>query len=308
MIRATLRASVLALAALCTTLAYADVKISDLPAATALAGTEPVPAVQSGSTVKATVTQIDTYVKANGATLAVAVGGTGATTLTGVLHGNGTSAVTAGAASLTADVSGTLPIANGGTNLTAAADDNVMVGNATTWQSKALTSCSGASDAVTYNTSTNAFGCNTITASTGDTYIAKPSSTSRASTTTLAADPALLFTSVAAGSYSFDATFYVTNAGGTASFKYGFLASGAPTNSIVMCSAPGISSQGQNNWLTSPIAGNFAIPAASIGVQCWGSIVLASPTTLTFQWAQQTSDPANTTLNAGSYMHIHKTL
>lgn len=59
-------------------------------------------------------------------------------------------------------VTGTLPVANGGTNLTASADDNVMVGNGTTWETKALTSCSGASSAVTYNTTTNAWGCNTI--------------------------------------------------------------------------------------------------------------------------------------------------
>lgn len=61
--------------------------------------------------------------------------------------------------------SSVLPIANGGTNLAAAADDNVMVGNGTTWQTKALTSCSTASSAVTYNTSTNAWGCNTIASS-----------------------------------------------------------------------------------------------------------------------------------------------
>lgn len=67
------------------------------------------------------------------------------------------------AISLSTAVTGTLPVANGGTNLTASADDNVMVGNGTTWQTKALTSCSAADSAVTYNTGTNAFGCNTIT-------------------------------------------------------------------------------------------------------------------------------------------------
>lgn len=83
-------------------------------------------------------------------------------TTTTVLHGNAAGAPTFGAVSLTADVSGTLPVANGGTNLTAAADDNAMVGNGTTWETKALTSCSAATSAVTYNTTTNAFGCNTI--------------------------------------------------------------------------------------------------------------------------------------------------
>lgn len=57
----------------------------------------------------------------------------------------------------------TVPVNKGGTNLTAAADDEVMVGNGTTWQSKALTNCTGSGKAVTYDTSTNSFGCNTIT-------------------------------------------------------------------------------------------------------------------------------------------------
>jgi len=52
-------------------------------------------------------------------TLPVANGGTGATTLTGVVKGTGTSALTAGTVSLTTEVTGTLPIANGGTNSTA---------------------------------------------------------------------------------------------------------------------------------------------------------------------------------------------
>lgn len=51
-------------------------------------------------------------------TLPVARGGTGATTLTGVLKGNGTSAVTASNVNLASEVTGTLPTANGGTNLT----------------------------------------------------------------------------------------------------------------------------------------------------------------------------------------------
>lgn len=63
---------------------------------------------------------------------------------------------------LTTGVIGTLPVANGGTNLTASADDNVMVGNGTTWQTKAIGDCDGATNALTYDTTTNAFGCNTI--------------------------------------------------------------------------------------------------------------------------------------------------
>ena len=50
-------------------------------------------------------------------TLNVANGGTGATTLTGVIHGDGTDAFTASNVVLTSEVSGVLPVANGGTGL-----------------------------------------------------------------------------------------------------------------------------------------------------------------------------------------------
>ena len=53
----------------------------------------------------------------NGAAVGVSHGGTGATSLTGVLHGNGTTAVTAGNVALASEVSGTLPVANGGTGV-----------------------------------------------------------------------------------------------------------------------------------------------------------------------------------------------
>lgn len=57
---------------------------------------------------------------------------------------------------------GTLAVARGGTNLTSAADDNVMVGNATTWQSKALTDCDDTGgNHLNYDTATNVFSCGT---------------------------------------------------------------------------------------------------------------------------------------------------
>jgi len=51
-------------------------------------------------------------------TLEVGRGGTGASTLSGVLHGNGTGAITGGNVDLAGEVSGTLPLANGGTGTT----------------------------------------------------------------------------------------------------------------------------------------------------------------------------------------------
>jgi hypothetical protein len=72
-----------------------------------------------------------TVITALTGTLPVANGGTGATTLTGVLKGSGTSAFTAGTVSLTSEVSGTLPVANGGTGATTLTANNVILGNGT---------------------------------------------------------------------------------------------------------------------------------------------------------------------------------
>lgn len=94
----------------------ANVKITDLTAATTpLAGSELLEIVQSGFSRK--VAASDIAASASNVRT-VATGGTGATTLTGVVKGNGTSAFTAGTVSLTTEVSGTLPVASGGTGAT----------------------------------------------------------------------------------------------------------------------------------------------------------------------------------------------
>ena len=82
----------------------ADVKISGLPAATTpLAGTELLELVQGGNSVK--VAASDVAASASNVRT-VATGGTGATTLTGYVKGNGTSAMTAVATIPYADMAG----------------------------------------------------------------------------------------------------------------------------------------------------------------------------------------------------------
>ncbi|MBI3325056.1 MAG: hypothetical protein HYZ92_07225, partial [Candidatus Omnitrophica bacterium] len=113
--------------------------------------------------------------------LSVAQGGTGAATLTqnGVIYGNGTSAAAAtsagtsgtvlhgntgsapsfGAVSLTADVSGVLPLANGGTNAQlancAAGEALTVSGNAVTCTSAVVASDTSCTDCVTLGSETN---------------------------------------------------------------------------------------------------------------------------------------------------------
>lgn len=64
-------------------------------------------------------------------TLSVTKGGTGATTLTGVVKGTGTSALTAGTVNLASEVTGTLPVANGGTGQTTYTNGQLLIGNTT---------------------------------------------------------------------------------------------------------------------------------------------------------------------------------
>jgi hypothetical protein len=95
-------------------------------------------------------------------TLAVGNGGTGATTLTGVVKGTGTSALTAGTVALASEVSGTLPVANGGTGQTTFVNGELLIGNTTgnTLTKATLTAGSGV-------TITNGTGTITIAATGG---------------------------------------------------------------------------------------------------------------------------------------------
>jgi hypothetical protein len=95
-----------------------------LPASTGITGTLPV--ANGGTGQASALTQ---YGIVYGATTS-AIGVTSAGTTTTVLHGNAAGAPTFGAVSLTADVSGTLPVGNGGTGATTLAGANIPVTSA----------------------------------------------------------------------------------------------------------------------------------------------------------------------------------
>jgi hypothetical protein len=67
---------------------------------------------------------------------------------------------------LASEVTGALPLANGG-GLTTAIDDNVVIGNGTILQSKALPDCADGVGHLNYSTATNTLSCGT-SAATGD--------------------------------------------------------------------------------------------------------------------------------------------
>lgn len=66
-----------------------------------------------------------------------------------------TSAVTQ--ITLTTDVTGTLPMANGGTGVAVSADDTLLVGSGTAWAAQTLPNCP--TGALAYTTATNLFNC-----------------------------------------------------------------------------------------------------------------------------------------------------
>jgi len=119
----------------------------------------------SGSlTLGGTLSGVDLATQTTG-TLSVSRGGTGATTLTGVVKGNGTSAFTAGTVSLTTEVSGTLPVANGGTGVTTSTGtSSVVLSNSPTLVTPTL----GAASATSIATGLGAVGTPAHTF-TGDT-------------------------------------------------------------------------------------------------------------------------------------------
>jgi hypothetical protein len=98
----------------------------------------------SGSTTWATSAALtaNAIVLGGGAGLPPATLASTGTTTT-VLHGNASGAPTFGAVSLTADVSGTLPIANGGTNLTTYTTGDILYASATNVLSKLAVGTNG---------------------------------------------------------------------------------------------------------------------------------------------------------------------
>lgn len=133
-------------------------------------------------------------------TIAVSNGGTGATSLTGVVKGTGASALTAGTVSLTTEVSGTLPVANGGTGATTLTANNVLLGNGTSALQAVAPGASGnilTSNGTTWTSATPAPSGPTLTAvasgslSNGSTVIINSDGTVSVVATSVASAPSV---------------------------------------------------------------------------------------------------------------------
>jgi hypothetical protein len=97
-------------------------------------------------------------------TLPVSRGGTGATTLTGVVKGNGTSAFTTSNVSLTTEVTGTLPVGNGGTGATTFSSGQFLKGAGTSAVTTSATVALGSEVSGTLPVANGGTGATSLTA------------------------------------------------------------------------------------------------------------------------------------------------
>ena len=102
-----------------------------------------------------------------------------------------------------------IAIADGGTNLAAAADDAVMVGNGTTWQSKVIPDCdNGTTQKLLYDQATNVWSCGTDQNSGAPAFSAVTTGVNTGATMTVDTGATLTFS----GSGTVNASTYKGNA------------------------------------------------------------------------------------------------
>jgi hypothetical protein len=129
--------------------------------------------------------------------------------------------VDAGAISLTTDVTGVLPTANGGTGLdtSATGDDRVLVSNGSGWQTKAL-----ANGTLVYNSTTNTFSAG------GSTGTIARVTADRATTSAAFSDVTdLTFAIAASTTYSFTCELAYTTAASTTALQLAINGPASPT-------------------------------------------------------------------------------
>lgn len=129
------------------------------------------------------------------------------------------------------DTTGTLATTRGGTELTAAADDNVMVGNGTLWQTKAVPDCDTAlTSKLLYDTTTNAFSCGTDQAAGGGpTTLTSTTTQSDAVIATYTAITGLSFTPGASTNYLIDCYIIYTSTAATTGINFAWDTPASPT-------------------------------------------------------------------------------
>jgi hypothetical protein len=134
----------------------------------------------------------------------------------------------------------------------------------------------------------------------------KPADTSRTNNT-IADDPDLAFTSVAAGRYGFIMSGRITCGSVTPGFKIGFKSSVTPNMSGTIMTfytaGSGNLQRDSDEWVTSP-GGIAYTTSAGTNIVCFtvqGFIDIPSSANLTVMWAQSTTNATAVVLKQGTY-------
>lgn len=207
------------------------------------------------------------------------------------------------------DTSGTLAVSRGGTNLTASTDDNAMIGNGTTWESKTLPDCDGDTTVLHYDTATNAFSCGDDDTGGGGgatVTIVRLAADSALSTTTKTNLSGISFTLSASTNYTYECHMYTTANAATVGVQFAITFGGTVSNVRGMFQGPGAATT--LLWISDNSFQLDFNPTASQG-NVAGMVVLSGTVevsgtggTLQFQHGSETA--TLTTVQRGSFCKL----
>lgn len=142
----------------------------------------------------------------------------------------------------------------------------------------------------------------TRNASKNTVFIAKPSDTARTSTTTAANDPHLLFTSVSGEAWDITWVLWIAQAAATAGFKFNISGGNGAKMFFGMADGSDIES------LHETASSDYVIEqvASSVWPIYISSMIVATGTTISLQWAQGVSHGSATTVKAKSWLTARK--
>ena len=198
-----------------------------------------------------------------------------------------------------------ITVVKGGTGGTTAPDDNLLIGSGTAWVRSTIPDCPDAGgNHLNYTQSTNTLSCGVTASGGGPTIITKPTDTTRNSTTAPVADPALQL-SLVANTRNVITLFVWYTSDSTPDFRWATTNSATTTSSRANC----ISSTFGGAVSSAVNSTSAAIPSQSVTgttgtgmLECTIVIQTTSTGVFAFNWAQDTSNAADTTVKAGSYI------